>query len=152
MFRMSKCTGQGMFKDAGFSAPFIPFPKKQPLIVRIFSTQTGDPAEMGAVANTFKHRRRNNGPLTVGGVKANIGHGEAAAGMAELLKCIMMFKKDIIPPQGGMPHALNPKFPPLADLNIQILSESQPFVRQAGKPRRILLNNFDAAGVSIIYL
>ncbi|EHK96622.1 putative Conidial yellow pigment biosynthesis polyketide synthase [Glarea lozoyensis 74030] len=113
-------------------------------------TQTGDPAEMGAVANTFKHRRRNNGPLTVGGVKANIGHGEAAAGMAELLKCIMMFKKDIIPPQGGMPHALNPKFPPLADLNIQILSEPHPFVRQAEKPRRILLNNFDAAGVSIM--
>ncbi|KIM92530.1 hypothetical protein OIDMADRAFT_62490 [Oidiodendron maius Zn] len=109
-------------------------------------TQTGDPAEMNAVASTFKHRRRVNGPLTVGGVKANIGHGEAAAGMAELLKCIMMFQNDIIPPQAGMPHALNPKFPPLSELNIEIPSEPRAFNKESNKPRRILLNNFDAAG------
>ena len=109
-------------------------------------TQIGDPAEMGAVLSTFKHKKRNNGPLTVGGVKANIGHGEAAAGMAELLKCIMMFQKDIIPPQAGMPHALNPKFPPLQELNIEIPSEPKPFKKEFNKPRRILLNNFDAAG------
>jgi 3-oxoacyl-(acyl-carrier-protein) synthase/malonyl CoA-acyl carrier protein transacylase len=111
-------------------------------------TQTGDPAEMGAVANTFKHRRRALGPLAIGGVKANIGHGEAAAGMAELLKCIMMFQKDIIPPQAHMPHALNPKFPPLSELNIEIPSEPRAFNKhkQSNKPRRILLNNFDAAG------
>ena len=109
-------------------------------------TQIGDPAEMGAVANTFKHRRRGNGPLPVGGVKANVGHSEAAAGMSELLKCIMMFQKDTIPPQAGMPHALNPKFPPLADLNIEIPSEPKPFTKESTNPRRILLNNFDAAG------
>lgn len=109
-------------------------------------TQIGDPAEMGAVASTFKHRRRDNGPLSVGGVKANIGHSEAAAGMAELIKCIMMFQKDIIPPQAGMPHALNPRFPPLSELNIEIPSEPRAFNKERHKPRRILLNNFDAAG------
>ena len=109
-------------------------------------TEIGDPAEFGAVANTFKHRRPVNGPLPVGGVKANIGHSEAAAGMSELLKCIMMFQKDTIPPQAGMPHALNSSFPPLADLNIEIPSEPRPFRKGSSKPRRILLNNFDAAG------
>lgn len=109
-------------------------------------TQIGDPAEMGAVGSTFKHTRRSNGPLPVGGVKANIGHSEAAAGMAELLKCIMMFQKDIIPPQAGMPHALNPRFPPLSELNIEIPSEPKAFKKESQKPRRILLNNFDAAG------
>ena len=109
-------------------------------------TQIGDPAEMGAVASTFKHRRRINGPLPVGGVKANIGHSEAAAGMAELLKCIMMFQKNIIPPQAGMPHALNPRFPPLSELNIEIPSEPKVFNKDSHQPRRILLNNFDAAG------
>ncbi|MCJ1312673.1 polyketide synthase pks13 [Agyrium rufum] len=109
-------------------------------------TQIGDPAEMSAVANTFKHRRRVNGPLPVGGVKANFGHSEAAAGMAELIKCIMMFKKDIIPPQAGMPHALNPRFPPLSECNIEILSNPKTFKKEAHQPRRILLNNFDAAG------
>lgn len=109
-------------------------------------TQIGDPAEMGAVANTFKHRSRFNGPLSVGGVKANIGHSEAAAGMAELLKCIMMFQKDIIPPQAGMPHLLNPRFPPLSEFNIEIPSEPRAFNKESHQPRRILLNNFDAAG------
>ncbi|KAL2401278.1 Non-reducing polyketide synthase curS2 [Exophiala dermatitidis] len=109
-------------------------------------TQTGDPAEVGAVSNTFKHRRRALGPLPIGGVKANVGHDEAAAGMAELLKSIMMFKHDTIPPQAGMPHALNPKFPPLKDLNIDIPSEPREFKKHKDKPRRILLNNFDAAG------
>jgi iterative type I PKS product template protein len=111
-------------------------------------TQTGDPAEMGAIANTFKHRHRDIGNLPIGGVKANIGHGEAAAGMAELLKGIMMFQKNIIPPQAGMPHALNPKLPSLSKVNIEIPSEPRVFSKhkEANKPRRILINNFDAAG------
>lgn len=41
-------------------------------------TQIGDAAEMNAVASIFKHRHGNN-PLTVGGVKANVGHSEAAS-------------------------------------------------------------------------
>lgn len=110
-------------------------------------TQIGDPAEMEALANFFRNRRPVDGPLSLGGVKANFGHSEAAAGMAELLKCVMMFQKNIIPPQAGMPHALNPKFPSLPELNIQIPSEPKVFdAHSNGKPRRILLSNSDAAG------
>ncbi|CAG8950782.1 hypothetical protein HYFRA_00002997, partial [Hymenoscyphus fraxineus] len=54
-------------------------------------TQIGDPAEMGAVTKSFKHRKGIE-PLVVEGVKANIGHSEAATGMAELLKCLMMLQ------------------------------------------------------------
>ncbi|KAK4212648.1 hypothetical protein QBC37DRAFT_465256 [Rhypophila decipiens] len=109
-------------------------------------TQVGDPAEMGAIANLFKHRRRANGPVPIGGVKANFGHSEAAAGMAELLKSIKMFQTGIVPPQQGMPHPLNPKLPDLKEINVEIPSEPKPFNKPEGKPRRILLNNFDAAG------
>ena len=109
-------------------------------------TQIGDPAEMGAVTSTFKHRRLHNRPLWLGGVKANIGHSEASAGIAELLKCVMMFKTNTIPPQAGMPHPLNSQFPPLSKLNIEIPSEPKVFEKANHQPRRILLNNFDAAG------
>ncbi|KAF3001767.1 t1pks [Curvularia kusanoi] len=109
-------------------------------------TQTGDPAEMTAIADTFRHRRRALGPVAVGGVKANFGHSEAAAGMAELLKCIKMFQTNTIPPQAGMPSELNPKFPALADINVEIPSEAKHFNKDPDSPRRILLNNFDAAG------
>ncbi|KAI9717847.1 MAG: polyketide synthase pks13 [Chrysothrix sp. TS-e1954] len=104
-----------------------------------------DPAEMGAVARTFRHRQKED-PLTVGAVKGNLGHSESAAGMASLLKCILMFQKDVLPPQAGMPHALNPRFPSLSDINVVIPSQSREFKANPASPRRILLNNFDAAG------
>ncbi|KAL4948626.1 conidial yellow pigment biosynthesis polyketide synthase [Aspergillus filifer] len=108
-------------------------------------TQVGDKAEMGAISSVFS-KRRDTELLPVGAIKANIGHSEAAAGMSSLLKSILMFQKGIIPPQAGMPHALNPNFPPLREINVQIPSEALEFKAAGGKPRRILLNNFDAAG------
>ncbi|KAL6232447.1 hypothetical protein BDW75DRAFT_247181 [Aspergillus navahoensis] len=108
-------------------------------------TQVGDKAEMGAIASVFS-KRRDGELLPVGAIKANIGHSEAAAGMSSLLKSILMFQKDTIPPQAGMPHTLNPNFPPLHEINIKIPSEPLDFKAAGGKPRRILLNNFDAAG------
>lgn len=56
-----------------------------------------------------------------------------------------MFQKNILPPQAGMPHALNPNFPPLSEINIEIPSEPSTFESPVSQPRRILLNNFDAA-------
>ncbi|KAK4498613.1 hypothetical protein PRZ48_011272 [Zasmidium cellare] len=99
-------------------------------------TQVGDVAELTAVGNLFKGS--GGDMVSVGSNKANVGHSEAAAGMSALLKIQP-------PPQAGMPHALNPGFPPLASLNLAIPSEPQPF-EQGKTPRRILLNNFDAAG------
>ncbi|TLD17653.1 uncharacterized protein PgNI_00006 [Pyricularia grisea] len=107
-------------------------------------TQIGDPAEMRAVSKVFKHRRSDD--LVLGSIKANIGHSEAAAGMSSLLKCILMFQKGVMPPQGGMPHALNPKFPSLKQAKLEILSAAREFKRQDNKPRRAMINNFDAAG------
>jgi hypothetical protein len=50
-----------------------------------------------------------------------------------------------MPPQAGMPHSLNPKYPSLSELNIEIPSEQKEFKSVDQRPRRILLNNFDAA-------
>lgn len=112
-------------------------------------TPVGDPAEVGAVGNIFRHRRPESGTVPVGSIKANLGHSEAATGMSSLLKCLTMFQRDLIPPQAGMPHALNARFPPLEELKIDIPSEARSFPPSSDplrQPRRILLNNFDAAG------
>ncbi|KAK0384631.1 hypothetical protein NLU13_8717 [Sarocladium strictum] len=102
-------------------------------------TQVGDPAEMAAVTETFAARRRRQ-------VK---GQDEEALRPLRLLKCLMMFQTDTIPPQPGMPHALNPRFPSLEEAGIEIPAEPVPWPKPSSslrKPRRILLNNFDAAG------
>ncbi|CAA9957789.1 RADS2 nonreducing polyketide synthase [Pyrenophora teres f. maculata] len=112
-------------------------------------TPVGDPAEVGAVGDIFRHRRPESRTLPLGSIKANIGHSEAAAGMSSLLKCITMFQQDIIPPQADMPHAPNPRFPPLVELNIDIPSGPRSFPRSSDPVRNLrrnLLNNNDAAG------
>ncbi|KAL0931326.1 polyketide synthase [Colletotrichum truncatum] len=116
------------------------------------ATPIGDPCEMTAVANVLGRRSQAGGkggddePLTVGSVKANIGHSGASSGVASVIKSILMFQKQMLPPQVGMPHALNKQFPPLDDNKIRILSKTAPFNSVNGKPRRVLINNFDAAG------
>ncbi|MBN8926446.1 MAG: polyketide synthase, partial [Rhodospirillales bacterium] len=58
-------------------------------------TALGDPIEMHALKSVFASRRR---PLHVGSVKTNIGHTEAAAGVAGLIKAIQMLRHQALPP------------------------------------------------------
>lgn len=109
-------------------------------------TQVGDLAEMTAVANTFKRAKGDNEPLRVGAVKANVGHTEAAAGIASLLKLVLSLQEEFLPPVANMPHKLNPKFPDLKALKIEIPSQRAEFKYSAEKRRRMILNNFDASG------
>lgn len=59
-------------------------------------TRAGDRAEAGALAGVFGGRR--SGPLWIGSVKANMGHAEAAAGMAGLFKTVLSLSHRRIPP------------------------------------------------------
>ncbi len=67
--------------------------------------------------------------------------------MSSVLKSVLMLQKGIIPPQAGMPHALNPNVLEILgdDSSIVIPTKSTEFKAVDGKPKRILINNFDAA-------
>lgn len=71
-------------------------------------TQAGDPTEANAVGEAFSHVRSVEDPLWLGAVKANIGHLEAASGMASLFKSILILEKGVIPPIACL-EKLNPK-------------------------------------------
>ena len=58
-------------------------------------TALGDPIEVNALASVFKKR---DTPLLIGAVKSNIGHAEAAAGMASLIKTVLAIHHCEIPP------------------------------------------------------
>tara|TARA_R110001606_G_scaffold26447_4_gene85367 strand:+ start:6210 stop:10838 length:4629 start_codon:yes stop_codon:yes gene_type:complete len=58
-------------------------------------TKLGDPIELGALKKVFLETRAH--PIHVGSVKSNIGHLEAAAGMAGLFKAIGAVKYGKIP-------------------------------------------------------
>ncbi|WP_338895411.1 SDR family NAD(P)-dependent oxidoreductase [Streptomyces sp. TG1A-60] len=59
-------------------------------------TPVGDPAEARAVGRAIG-ARRGTGPLPVGSVKSNLGHLEPAAGMAGLLKAILVLRHRMAP-------------------------------------------------------
>lgn len=61
-------------------------------------TPLGDPVEFRAIADVYAGRRPEAGPLVIGSVKSNIGHTEAAAGMAGLIKTVMCLKNRVILP------------------------------------------------------
>ena len=89
-------------------------------------TQAGDGTEMFSVTNVFAPatagRKRNaEQPLFLGAVKANVGHGEAASGITALVKCLLMLKKNAIPPHVGIKNTINQGFPKdLTDRNVHI--------------------------------
>lgn len=68
-------------------------------------TALGDPIEMHALKAVFASGRKK--PLYVGSVKTNIGHLEAAAGIAGIIKVVLALQKQQIPPHLHF-HALNP--------------------------------------------
>ena len=61
-------------------------------------TPLGDPVEMHALREVFGKQRTKDNPLIVGSVKTNIGHTEAAAGMAGLIKVVLSLQHKHIPP------------------------------------------------------
>jgi hypothetical protein len=67
--------------------------------------------------------------------------------MSSVLKSILMLQKGVLPPQAGMPHSMNPNVLKFLqdDSSILIPTEPTEFTEVAGKPKRILVNNFDAA-------
>ncbi|KAJ6164002.1 hypothetical protein N7470_002674 [Penicillium chermesinum] len=71
-------------------------------------TLMGDPIEANAIRNVFSSERSPDDPLYVGSVKANIGHLEATAGLASVIKMILCLERGIIPPIAGFEN-LNPQ-------------------------------------------
>ncbi|WP_193199909.1 non-ribosomal peptide synthetase/type I polyketide synthase [Nostoc sp. MG11] len=61
-------------------------------------TSLGDPIEVGALATVFGKHRSPDQPLIIGSVKTNIGHLEAASGIAGLIKVVLALKHQEIPP------------------------------------------------------
>ena len=61
-------------------------------------TPLGDPIEIAALTQAFRASTQKKGFCAIGSVKTNIGHADAAAGIAGLIKTILMLKHKQIPP------------------------------------------------------
>lgn len=117
-------------------------------------TQAGDGAEMKSISSVFapavdgKQKARSPGqPLYIGALKSNIGHGEASAGVASLVKVLLMMQRNAIPPHVGIKGKMNRGFPKdMKERGIHIAFKKTPWLAPPGGKRRAYLNNFSAAG------
>ena len=85
------------------------------------ATQLGDPIEVRALAAVYGKGRTEDDPLLLGSVKTNMGHLEAAAGIAGLIKAILAVHKGEIPRHL---HLENPTpLIPWGDFPVQVTTE-----------------------------
>jgi 6-methylsalicylic acid synthase len=65
------------------------------------ATRAADSAEIAALSQLYGRHRPAGRPLLIGSVKGNIGHQEAAAGVAGIIKAVLALGQGRIPPQAG---------------------------------------------------
>jgi len=104
-------------------------------------TPVGDPVEAGALQAVYGAGRQS--PWTVGSVKTNIGHLEAAAGIAGVIKTVLMLQHRQIPPHLHF-RSLNPA---LAGLQATVPTRLQPWHCAQG-PRRAAVSSFGFSGTN----
>ena len=104
-------------------------------------TQAGDPLEVASIREVFGSPERQN-LMQLGSIKGNIGHCETAAGVAGLLKVLVMVNKAAIPPLASH-KSLNPKIPALEPDRLAISSRLEVW---KASPRAALVNSYGAAG------
>ncbi|KAI0545370.1 hypothetical protein F4679DRAFT_599733 [Xylaria curta] len=117
-------------------------------------TQAGDPREAAAIHDAFFGNANREQPLSpsdkkllVGSIKTVIGHTEATAGIAGVLKVVWGLKHGLIPPNLHFEN-LNPKVQPFYS-RLQIPTVTMPWPEPApGQPRRASVNSFGFGGAN----
>ncbi|PON19463.1 hypothetical protein C2W62_02545 [Candidatus Entotheonella serta] len=61
-------------------------------------TALGDPIEIAALTEAFRAHTQKKGFCAIGSLKTNIGHVNAAAGIAGLIKTVLMMQHQCLPP------------------------------------------------------
>ncbi|MCW7540233.1 SDR family NAD(P)-dependent oxidoreductase [Aquabacterium sp. A7-Y] len=108
-------------------------------------TSLGDPIEVEALSDTYGVPTDDAGPCAMGSVKTNIGHLEAAAGIASLLKTMLALEHEEIPPTLHL-RDLNPSIS-LEHTRLSIATRAVPWPR-GDRPRLAGINSFGFGGTN----
>lgn len=109
-------------------------------------TILGDPIEVQALGAAYGPGRDPGRPLRIGSVKTNLGHLEAAAGIAGFIKVVLALQERTIPAHLHF-RTPNPHIP-WERLPVVVASETLPFEEEGG-PRRAGLSSFGFSGTNV---
>lgn len=114
-------------------------------------TQIGDAIELRALERVYCGLELGYAPPAIGSVKTNIGHAEAASGMAQLTKVLLQFERQELFPSFGFGSAEvsnmleGTVFTPQTDLT----PWRAPVVDGKAQPRRAAISSFGAGGSNV---
>lgn len=108
-------------------------------------TSLGDPIEVQAAGAVFGDGRDGARPLLIGSAKTNIGHLEAAAGIAGVMKVVLSLEHELLPPhlnfRDPSPHI------PWDRLAVRVVKEATAWERD-GRPRLAGVSSFGFSGTN----
>ncbi len=108
-------------------------------------TLLGDPIEARALGTVLGRGRPADDPLLIGSVKSNLGHLEAAAGVAGLAKAVLALQRGSIPATAGYRNP-NPHIP-FESLRLKVVAEQTDWIDR-GRPRRAGVSSFGFGGTN----
>ena len=108
-------------------------------------TSLGDPIEVRSLARVLGEGRDPDMPVVIGSVKTNIGHLEAAAGVAGFLKVVLALQHEVIPKHLNFKDP-NP-FVEWENLPVVVASDAKPWLRGT-RPRRAGVSSFGFSGTN----
>jgi acyl transferase domain-containing protein len=110
------------------------------------STPVGDATEVASLKQLFDGLPSPAQEITLGSVKAQTGHTFSAAGMANVIKILLAFDHEMLPPTHNF-TAPQPNMR-LEDSPFRVPTSAEPWPRTEGHPRRVLSNAFGFGGVN----
>ena len=119
----SRAAQEAMLREAYAQAGVTP---DEVVYVEAHGTGTaiGDPIEAGAIGSVLGAPRQGEAPLYLGSIKTNVGHLETGAGVAGLLKLILVLSRRRLYPNRHF-RAPNPEIP-FDELRLAVPTEVQP--------------------------
>lgn len=106
-------------------------------------TKAGDPAEIASISGALSDGRDADDTYYVGSIKTNLGHTEAASGVAGLLKILLAIQHRTIPANLYADEERNPGIA-WNELTLKIPSEATPWPH----PERPLMAGLNSFGIS----
>jgi phthiocerol/phenolphthiocerol synthesis type-I polyketide synthase A len=111
-------------------------------------TLLGDPIEARALGTALGRARPQGAPLLIGAVKSNLGHLEAAAGIAGFIKAVLAVQRGHIPANLHFTTP-NPHIP-FDELRLKVIDKPTdwPSKGESGQPRRAGVSAFGFGGTN----